>query len=152
MIPRPWSALNSPGLSALVTKRTGTGWSEDLDRDLALLEPLADDPVFQSEWRAVKAANKQTLAAVIRRHTGVIVDPHTADGIKVALAHIDRDVPMICLETALPAKFPETIIEALGREPERPAAYAGLETRPQRFERLPADVEAVKSFIARHVS
>ena len=65
---------------------------------------------------------------------GVIVDPHTADGIKVALAHIDRDVPMICLETALPAKFPETIIEALGREPERPAAYAGLETRPQRFE------------------
>lgn len=93
----------------------------------------------------------RTIRTTFERY-GVIVDPHTADGIKVALAHLDRDVPMICLETALPAKFPETIIEALGREPERPTAYAGLETRPQRFETLPADAEAVKSFIAGHVS
>ena len=101
--------------------------------------------------RSTHSDRIRTIRTTFERY-GVIVDPHTADGIKVALAHIDRDVPMICLETALPAKFPETIIEALGREPERPAAYAGLETRPQRFETLPADAEAVKSFIARHVS
>ena len=101
--------------------------------------------------RSTHSDRIRTIRTTFERY-GVIVDPHTADGIKVALAHIDRDVPMICLETALPAKFPETIIEALGREPERPAAYAGLETRPQRFERLPADAEAVKSFIACHVS
>jgi threonine synthase len=98
--------------------------------------------------RSTHSDRIRTIRTTFERY-GIIVDPHTADGIKVALAHIDRDVPMICLETALPAKFPETIIEALGREPERPAAYAGLETRPQRFERLPAEVEAVKSFIAR---
>jgi threonine synthase len=101
--------------------------------------------------RSTHSDRIRTIRTTFERY-GIIVDPHTADGITVALAHIDRDVPMICLETALPAKFPETIIEALGREPERPAAYAGLETRPQRFERLPADAEAVKSFIACHVS
>ena len=92
----------------------------------------------------------RTIRTMFERY-GIVIDPHTADGIKVALEHIDRDVPMICLETALPAKFPQTIVEAIGREPERPAAYVGLEARPQRFEVLPADVEAVKSFIARHV-
>lgn len=93
----------------------------------------------------------RTIRTVYERH-GIVVDPHTADGIKVALEHIDRDVPMICLETALPAKFPDTIVEAIGREPERPASYVGLEARPQKFVSLPADAAAVKSFIERHVS
>jgi threonine synthase len=101
--------------------------------------------------RSTHSDRIRTIRTTFERH-GIIVDPHTADGIKVALEHLDRDVPMICLETALPAKFPETIVEALGREPERPAAYAGLEARPQRFEVLPADPEAVKSFIASHAS
>ena len=92
----------------------------------------------------------RTIRTTFERY-GIVVDPHTADGIKVALEHIDRDVPMICLETALAAKFPQTIIEAIGLEPERPAAYAGLGSLPQRFELLPAEVDAVKSFIAKHV-
>ncbi len=92
----------------------------------------------------------RTIRTVYERN-GIVVDPHTADGIKVALEHIDRDVPMICLETALPAKFPDTIVEAIGREPERPATYVGLEARPQKFVSLPADAAAVKSFIERHV-
>ena len=92
----------------------------------------------------------RTIRTTFERY-GIVIDPHTADGVKVALEHIDRDVPMICLETALPAKFPQTIVEAIGREPERPAAYVGLEARPQRFEVLPADADAVKSFIARQV-
>lgn len=92
----------------------------------------------------------RTIRTTFERY-GVIVDPHTADGIKVALQHLDQDVPMICLETALPAKFPQTIFEAIGCEPDRPAAYVGLETRPQRFTVLAADPEAVKSFIAQRV-
>ena len=92
----------------------------------------------------------RTIRTTFERY-GVIVDPHTADGLKVALQHIDQDVPMICLETALPAKFPQTIFEAIGREPDRPAAYAGLEARPQRFAVLAADADTVKSFIAQHV-
>jgi threonine synthase len=77
----------------------------------------------------------------------VVVDTHTADGLKVAREHRDAGVPMIVLETALPAKFSATIVEALGREPQRPAALAGLEQLPRRFTVLPPDVEAVKAFI-----
>lgn len=100
--------------------------------------------------RSTHSDRIRTIRTVYERH-GIVVDPHTADGIKVALEHIDRAVPMICLETALPAKFADTIVEAIGRGPERPASYVGLEARPQRFERLPADADAVKSFIAQRL-
>ena len=78
----------------------------------------------------------------------IVVDPHTADGIKVGLEQRENGVPVICIETALPAKFAATIREALGREAARPAAYAGIEERPQRYSVLPPDVDAVKSYIA----
>jgi len=57
-------------------------------------------------------------------------------------------VPLVCLETALPVKFAETIREALGREPERPAEFAGLEERPQRVRVIEQDVELLKRLIA----
>ena len=101
--------------------------------------------------RSTHSDRVRTIRTVQQRH-GIVVDPHTADGIKVALEHLDRDVPMICLETALPAKFPATIVEAIGEVPARPPVYAGLEARPQRFESMPADAERVKAFIAQHAS
>ncbi len=82
---------------------------------------------------------------------GVMVDTHTADGIKVGLEQRRPGLPLICLETALPAKFEETILEALGRRPERPAAMEGIENLPQRFEVMDADVAKLKAFIAAHV-
>jgi len=81
----------------------------------------------------------------------VMVDTHTADGIKVGLEQRRPGLPLVCLETALPAKFAETIQEALGREPERPAAMQGIEKLPQRCEVMNADVEKLKAFIAAHV-
>jgi threonine synthase len=81
----------------------------------------------------------------------VMVDPHTADGIKVGLEQRRPNLPLICLETALPAKFAETIQEALGREPERPAAMVGIEKLPQRSEVMDADVAKLKAFIVAHV-
>ncbi len=92
-----------------------------------------------------------TIRDTFARH-GVVVDPHTADGLKVGLAHREPGVPLICIETALPAKFAETIREALGRDPERPAAFAGLEDRPQRCTVMHADAAAVKAFIAAHAA
>jgi threonine synthase len=83
---------------------------------------------------------------------GRTIDPHTADGICVAARYREPGVPMICLETALPAKFSETIHGALGREPERPKALEGLEALPQRFEVIEPDAEAVKRVIARNAS
>jgi len=81
---------------------------------------------------------------------GIVVDPHTADGIKVGGQHRERGVPLICIETALPAKFAATIEEALGRTPERPQGLEQIERLPQRCDVLPADVGAVKAYIAEH--
>ncbi len=81
---------------------------------------------------------------------GTMIDTHTADGLKVAREHRLAGVPMIVLETALPIKFAETIVEALGREPDRPAKFAGIEKLPKRVTVLPADAERVKQFIAAH--
>jgi len=79
---------------------------------------------------------------------GVMIDPHTADGLKVGLEQRRAGLPLICLETALPAKFEDTIREALGREPERPAGLTGIETLPQRCEVMDVDVEKLKAYIA----
>jgi threonine synthase len=91
----------------------------------------------------------RTIRTVEQRY-GVVIDPHTADGIKVALEHRDAAVPMICLETALPAKFSETIVEALGRAPARPPRFIDIESLPQRYQSIAADVDAVKACIAQH--
>jgi len=78
-----------------------------------------------------------------------IVDPHTADGVKVGLEHREPGVPLVCLETALPVKFSATIREALGRDPERPAEFAGIEKRPQRFEVIAPDASLLQRMIER---
>ena len=90
-----------------------------------------------------------TIKEVFSRY-GKTIDPHTADGVKVGLARREPGVPLICLETALPAKFAATIREALGREPERPQGFENLERLPQRFEVMRADVRVLKDFIERH--
>jgi threonine synthase len=81
---------------------------------------------------------------------GTMIDTHTADGLKVARAFVQPGTPMIVLETALPIKFAATIVEALGREPERPAKFAGIEALPRRVTVLPADAARIKQFIAAH--
>jgi threonine synthase len=81
---------------------------------------------------------------------GVVVDTHTADGLKVGREHLQPGVPMIVLETALPVKFADTIQEALGRRPALPAALADLESRPRRCTVIEADAGAVKAFIEAH--
>jgi threonine synthase len=114
---------------------------------------LAGTPFFEAIRSGAMVSGRSTHQDRLRtiRHVeqryGVIIDPHTADGIKVALEQRDPAVPMICLETALPAKFSATIVEALGREPPRPAAFEGIEALPQRFEPIAADVAAVKRAI-----
>ena len=82
---------------------------------------------------------------------GVVIDTHTADGLKVGREHRPAGQPLVVLETALPAKFAATIREALGREPERPPGFEGIEDRPKRFTSLAADVSAVKHYIESHV-
>ena len=99
--------------------------------------------------RSTHADRLATIREVHGRY-GVLIDPHTADGVKVGRELRASDVPLICLETALPAKFSVTIHEALGFEPPRPPAYVDLESKPQRCTVLPADTARVKSFIVAH--
>ncbi len=117
---------------------------------------LSADPLFaQAASRYGFVSGKSTHAdrlATIRdvaERFGMVIDTHTADGVKVAREHVGAE-PMIVLETALPIKFAETIQEALGRLPERPAKFIGIEDLPKRVQRLPADVEQVKAYIAQH--
>ena len=108
--------------------------------------------VRASAFVSGRSTHADRLATIrdIDARFGVVVDPHTADGIKVGRELRDPALPLVCIETALPAKFAATIREALGRDPERPPRFEGLERRPQRFERLPADVGRVRAYIAEH--
>ncbi|MDP2004824.1 MAG: threonine synthase [Rubrivivax sp.] len=99
-----------------------------------------------------KSTHADRLATI--RHTWAqsqtLVDTHTADGLKVAREHLQPGVPMLVLETALPAKFADTIEEALGFKPEPPPALRDIEALPKRFVVMAPDVAAVKQFIEAH--
>ena len=90
-----------------------------------------------------------TIRDVWQRH-GLMVDTHTADGIKVAREEYVEGLPVVVLETAQPVKFAETIREALGRDPVRPAGFEGIEELPQKVVVVDAAVEQVKEIIVRH--
>jgi threonine synthase len=105
-----------------------------------------------------KSTHADRLATIRATWEGsrTLIDTHTADGLKVARAHLEPGVPMIVLETALPAKFAATIEEAFADQgaaapvPEVPPALAGIEKMPRRFTVLPADAGRVKAYIEAH--
>ena len=118
---------------------------------------LGADPAFRqarerfgfTSGRSTHADRVATIRDTYQRF-GVMIDTHTADGLKVARERRRPGETMIVLETALPIKFAATIVEALGREPDRPARFQGIERLPRRVTVLPASAQAVKDFIASH--
>jgi threonine synthase len=120
---------------------------------------LSADPAFAQaasrygfvSGKSTHANRLDTIRTTFEQH-GMVIDTHTADGLKVALDHrktpAELAVPMIVLETALPIKFASTIVEALGREPDRPAKFEGIEALPKRVQVMDADVAAIKALIA----
>jgi threonine synthase len=98
--------------------------------------------------KSTHANRLETIRQTWNKH-GVMIDPHTADGLKVALEQRLPGVPMVVLETALPIKFASTIVQALGREPERPGKFLGIEALPKRVIEMDADLAAVKDLIAK---
>ena len=91
----------------------------------------------------------QTIRETFDRFN-VVIDTHTADGVKVAREHLLAGVPMLVLETALPIKFAATIEQALGRPPERPPGFDGIEDLPKRVKLMPADVDQIKAYVVAH--
>ncbi|MFN7835327.1 MAG: threonine synthase [Burkholderiaceae bacterium] len=101
-----------------------------------------------------RSTHADRLATIRDTHTRYDqwIDPHTADGLKVAREYDDPAVPMVVLETALPVKFADTIVEATGQAPPRPAAFDGIEQLPQRVAFMETSAEKVKAFIAAHTA
>lgn len=110
-----------------------------------------------SGFDAGRSSHADRLATIrdVNEKYGRLIDPHTADGVHVArqwrAAH-PSDRPMICLETALPAKFEETVQEATGITAPRPERFRDIEQAPRRVEILPNDVTALKDYIARSLA
>jgi threonine synthase len=118
--------------------------------DLAGTQYAARLPQFGFVSGASTHADRIETIRRVYRDYDVIIDTHTADGLKVGLEHREPGVPLVCLETALPAKFAASVREAIGLEPDAPPGYEGLERLPQRVEVMDADAEAVKRYIAQH--
>ena len=118
---------------------------------------LGADPLFakaaaQYGFASGKSTHADRLATIRATFEGfgVMIDTHTADGVKVARGLRQAGENVVVLETALPIKFAETIREALGREPARPARFDGIEALPKRVQVMGADVVAVKRTITDH--
>jgi threonine synthase len=95
-----------------------------------------------------EADTSRTLVSTLNQ-TGEQVDPHTAVGLTAA-ARLPRDPaasPTVVLSTAHPAKFPEAAEAALGAPPALNAKSRSLFDKPERIDRLPADVDAVKAYV-----
>ncbi len=125
-----WSSLASTG-SFTISK-------EELER------------VKGDGFLAGSSAHSDRLATIrsVDKKYNVLIDPHTADGVTTGLTVREAGVPLVCLETAQPAKFAETIREAIGQEPELPTRYGVLSEEPERVEVLDADAEAVRRFVS----
>jgi threonine synthase len=108
--------------------------------------------LLREHWSGVRVDDEQTVATIaeVYERTGRLVDPHTAVGIAAArAARPNHGLPVIALATAHPAKFPDAVEAATGIRPPLPTRLADLLTRPERYETLPNDVEAVRSHIER---
>jgi len=130
-----------------------------------LWRELSSEGFFDLSDRLGEFESKYGFVAGVSRHdnrletirrvfddTGYLIDPHTADGVKVAQEYMEPGVPMLVLETALPAKFSETIEQALGRPVPMPVGLEDLMQRPQKVTLLPCDVASVRAYIIEHAS
>ncbi|HVJ11371.1 MAG TPA: threonine synthase [Burkholderiales bacterium] len=124
----------------------------DLDGEFDLSHSAYWPRVAQSGLVSGRSHHNDRLATIrmVFEKYRTMIDPHTADGVKVGLEYREPGIPLICLETALPVKFAETLREALKREPERPAELRDLERLPQRYTVIEPDADAVKRYIASH--
>ncbi|WP_426191645.1 threonine synthase [Massilia sp. DWR3-1-1] len=108
--------------------------------------------VAQFGFQSGRSTHADRVATIrdVQDDYDIAIDPHTADGVFVARKFAQPGVPMIVLETALAAKFNETILEALGQDAARPAGFEDLESLPQKFTLMTTDVAQMKAYIAAH--
>ncbi len=165
MSARPVEPSLSPSMDILVSSNFERLLFELLGRDGAQTAQLVQRfrteghmPVPDAAWKQATAQfsgfmldDAGTLEAIQTwyRRCGYLADPHSVIGLEAARAHMpaDRDVPVVVMATAHPAKFPDAVERATGVRPALPAALADLFERPEKFTVLPNDLGAVENFV-----
>ncbi len=102
---------------------------------------------------AAATVNDDTTLATIRNfftQTGYILDPHTAVGVAAGRQITSGGCPLVCLATAHPAKFGEAVNKAIGQDPILPPAFQGIAELPKRVERIAAETELIRNYVADH--
>ncbi len=110
---------------------------------------IAAPPTEDFSATAVSVADTVQTIRATYQDSGYVADPHTAVGLAAA-QRLGVNGTRICLATAHPAKFPETVNEAVGAVVARHPALEELKGLESRTTRVPATVEAIKSYIERH--
>ncbi len=132
--------------------RVVSAWGE-LDAQ-GFFDFSSEQPRFEAEFGIVSGTSTHAdrLATIRSVHetTGEIIDPHTADGVKVARSFVEQDVPMLVLETAKPEKFADTIAEALGVDLEMSDELTRMLDAPQRVVEMPDDQAALRGYVETH--
>ena len=108
------------------------------------------DPIL----RAGRAGSPETLAtiALFQSFYNYLLDPHTAVGVSAGLENVTDDIPMICLATAHPAKFPDAIEQATGHaELATAPEVEALKGLPTRKTKLPNSCKAIADFVAERI-
>ncbi len=108
--------------------------------------PGAPTERFLSKWYDDQAT--LDIMSDVYHTFGLIIDPHTAVGVGAA-RDAELDGPIVCLATAHPAKFPEAVRQAIGREAPKPPALAGLARRPEKVTRIRNDLGALTDMLHR---
>jgi threonine synthase len=136
-------------------QRTAALWRDVDTRGAFDLGGTADFAQVATTFGFASGSSTHTHRLDTIRHAwrtyGRLIDTHTADGLKVAAEWRDPGVPMVCLETAQPAKFAATIEAALGFAPPPPPGWEDLASRPLRYASISTDVVALKARIAEAV-
>lgn len=157
----------SPSMDIQVSSNFERLLFEVCDRDAAQVESLmlrfrqagsyevggAPMERIRTLFKGVRLDDAQTQAVIrdLWETTGELLDPHSAIGVEAGRKTCDAQVPMVCLATAHPAKFPAAVEQASGHHPALPERLADLFERPERCDVLPNDVAAIERFVAEKV-
>lgn len=114
----------------------------------ALDIPPAALSAMQAVFTGVAIGEDETARTILAtlNETGELIDPHTAVAV-AALRHVELDGPTVVMSTAHPAKFPEDVARASGVTPALPRGTASLADRPERFEHIAGEAQAVKAYV-----
>lgn len=133
-------------------ERLSAAWAEMAETGSIDLRTELDRLESEFGFQSGTSTHEDRVATIrsVHEQSGIVIDPHTADGVKVAREHVEPGVPMLVLETAKPAKFPEIVFEATGLRLGMPEHLAGLLDLPQHVTEMNGDEAPLRDYIAAH--